>query len=257
MSHDVKYHVRLSRDMLAGAEHVLLPGDPGRVEKTARHLGADATFLAANREYTSWLATVAARKVLVCSTGIGGPSLSIAVEELASLGLKSFIRIGTTGAIQPDIALPCVIISTGCVRLDGASTHYAPIEYPAVANLDLTNALVSAAKELGLNYRVGITASADTFYPGQERYDTFSGYVPRHFRGSLEEWQRLKVLNYEMEGATLFTIVSTFGLRAAMVASAIVSRCHGETPDDAALALAEENLAKVARRALELDITSG
>lgn len=255
MSDDLKYHVRLSKEMLQGAEHVLLPGDPGRVEKTARHLGADATFLAANREYTSWLATVAAGKVLVCSTGIGGPSLAIAVEELAALGVKNFIRIGTTGAIQPDITLPCVIISTGCVRLDGASGHYAPIEYPAVADLDLTNALVHAARELGLNHRVGITVSSDTFYPGQERYDTFSGYVPRHLQGSLEEWQRLKVLNYEMEGSTLFTVASTFGLRGAMVASAIVSRCFTETPDDAALAQAELNLARVARRALELHMS--
>jgi uridine phosphorylase len=194
--------------------------------------------------------------VLVCSTGIGGPSLAIAVEELASLGLKNFIRIGTTGAIQPDITLPCVIISTGCVRLDGASSHYAPIEYPAVADLDLTNALVGAARELGLNYRVGITVSSDTFYPGQERYDTFSGYVPRHLQGSLQEWQRLKVLNYEMEGSTLFTVASTFGLKAAMVASAIVSRCFAEKPDDAVLAQAELDLARVARRALELEITS-
>jgi uridine phosphorylase len=252
MGGDVKYHVHLNREMLEGAEVAVLPGDPGRVEKTARTFDPGARFLASNREFTSWLANFHGRKVLVCSTGIGGPSVSICVEELAALGLKEFFRIGTTGAIQPDIELPCVIVTTGAVRLDGASTHYAPLEYPAVADLELTNALVSAARELGLNHRVGITAACDTFYPGQERYDTFTGYVPRRFQGSLEEWRNLKVLNYEMESATLFVIASVFGLKAAMVASAIVSRTRSEIPDDAVLALAEENLARVMKRALQI-----
>ncbi|MCU0290769.1 MAG: uridine phosphorylase [Thermoanaerobaculaceae bacterium] len=254
MAHDVKYHVHLSQEMLEDARVAILPGDPGRVEKTAQFLDPDARFLASNREFTSWLATLDGRKVLVCSTGIGGPSVSICVEELAALGVTCFIRIGTTGAIQADIDLPCVIVTTGAVRLDGASTHYAPIEYPAVADLELTNALVAAVKELGLNHRVGITAACDTFYPGQERYDTFSGYVPRRFQGSLDEWQHLKVLNYEMESATLFVIASVFGLKAAMVASAIVSRARAETPDDAVLVEAELNLARVVKRALQIHI---
>lgn len=256
MGTDVKYHVHLNREMLEGAEIAILPGDPGRVGKTARFLDPEARFLAANREFTSWLASLDGRKVLVCSTGIGGPSVSICVEELAALGVTSFYRIGTTGAIQPDIELPCVIITTGAVRLDGASTHYAPLEYPAVADLELTSSLVAAARELGLPHRVGITAACDTFYPGQERYDTFSGYVPRRFQGSLEEWKHLKVLNYEMESATLFVIASVFGLKAAMVASAIVSRARSETPDDAVLAQAEENLARVMKRALQLRFAS-
>ena len=250
------YHIQLSAEMIQGAEYVLLPGDPGRVEKTARHLDKNAIFLAQNREFTSWLATVAGKKVLVCSTGIGGPSVSIALEELAKIGLKYFYRIGTTGVIQPDITLPCLIITSGAVRLDGASEHYAPIEYPAVADLDMTVALVEAAKELGKNYRVGVTASSDSFYPGQERYDTFTGYVPRHFRGSLAEWQKLKVLNYEMEAATVLTIVSTFGLKAGVICAAVVSRVLGERPDDQILAQAEKDLAEVIKRALEIRLTT-
>jgi len=252
---EVKYHIRLNKEMLQGAEHVILPGDPGRVEKTARYIDPEAMFLASNREYCSWLATLEARKVLVCSTGIGGPSISIALEELAALGVKYFIRIGTTGAIQKKIKIPSLIITTGSVRLDGASTHYAPIEYPAVADLVLSSALVEAAKALGVAYHTGITASSDTFYPGQERYDTFTGYVPKRFRETMKEWQHLNVLNYEMESATLLTIINTFGLQAACVASVIVSRASGETPDDAVLHVAEANLARVARDALRRHIS--
>ena len=229
-----------------------MPGDPGRVEKTAKYLDENARFLAANREYTSFLATLCGQKVLVCSTGIGGPGMSLALEELADLGLKYFYRIGTTGAIQPDIPVPSLIITHAAVRLDGASTHYAPIEYPAVADLDLTNSLVEAARASGLEYRVGITASTDTFFPGQERYDSYSGYVIRKFQNSMKEWQALKVLNYEMESATLLTIIATFGLKAACVASTVVNRTRSETPDDTILDQAESNLAVVMKKALEL-----
>lgn len=251
---DVKYHIRLNKEMLAGAEHVILPGDPGRVEKTAKHLDENAVFLANNREYCSWLATLEGKKVLVCSTGIGGPSVSIALEELAALGIKYFIRIGTTGAIQERIKIPSLIVTTGSVRLDGASTHYAPIEYPAVADLILTNMLVNAAEQLKLPYYTGITCSSDTFYPGQERYDTFTGYVPKRFRETMKEWQSLNVLNYEMESATLFTIISAFGLQAACIASVIVNRTTGETPDDAVLKQAELNLALAVKEAVALHI---
>ncbi len=229
-----------------------MPGDPARVEKTAKYLDENAKFLAANREYTSFLATLCGQKILVCSTGIGGPGMSLALEELADMGVKNFYRIGTTGAIQPNISVPSLIITSGSVRLDGASTHYAPIEYPAVADLDLTNSIVDAARASGLEYHVGITASADTFYPGQERYDTFKGYVIRKFQNSMKEWQALNVLNYEMESATLLTIIATFGLKAACVASTIVNRTRSETPDDAILSEAESNLAIVMKKALEI-----
>ena len=254
---EVKYHIKISKSMLQGATYVVLPGDPGRVEKTAKYIDPDgAIFLASNREYTSWLANLAGKKVLVCSTGIGGPSTSIAIEELASIGIKNFYRIGTTGVIQRHIKLPSLIITTGSVRLDGASTHYAPIEYPAVADFELTSALVRAAKESGVEYHIGITASSDTFYPGQERYDTYSGYVPLRFQQTLNEWQRLHVLNYEMESATLLTLVSAFGLRAGMIASAIVSRVASETPNDEELHRAEMNLADVIQRALKICLES-
>lgn len=241
----MKYHIKLNSEMLKGAQIAIIPGDPGRVEKTAKHLDDNAEFLAQNREYTSWLGNVNAKNILVCSTGIGGPSVSIAIEELASLGIKKFIRIGTTGAIQPHIKIPSVIITTGSVRLDGASKHYAPIEYPAVSDIELNNALIKASKDNNIQYYTGITASSDTFYPGQERYDTFSKYVIKDFQGSLEQWQKLNVLNFEMESATLFTIASAFGLKAACISSVIVNRTKTETPDDSILSQSEENLARI------------
>jgi uridine phosphorylase len=169
---------------------------------------------------------------VVCSTGIGGPSVSIAVEELAQLGVRTFIRLGTTGGIQPALDPGDLVITTGAVRLDGASLHFAPMEFPAVADYECTNALVAAARARGIEPHVGITASSDTFYPGQERYDTYTGHVTRRFRGSLEDWQAKGVLNYEMEAATLFTMCATMGLRAGCVAGVLVNRNQTETPSE-------------------------
>ncbi len=225
------FHLALTRDMVQGATVALAPGDPGRVERIASLLD-EPRFLASNREFTTWIGTIDSVPVVVCSTGVGGPSVSIAVEELAQLGLRTFVRVGTTGAIQPDVEIGDIIITNGAVRLDGASTHFAPIEYPAVADFECTTALVEAARGIGVEPLVGITASADTFYPGQERYDTVSGRITRAFRGSLAEWQQLGVLNYEMESATLFTMCQTQGWRGGCVGGVIVNRHDAETPDE-------------------------
>jgi uridine phosphorylase len=234
------FHLGMTRDQLRGATLAILPGDPGRVHKIAS-LFDDPTPLAANREFTSFLGFADGAPVIVCSTGIGGPSTSIAVEELAQLGVRTFLRVGTTGAIQPHIAVADVIVTTGSVRMDGASLHFAPIEYPAVTDLDCANALVTAARSLGLNVHTGITASSDTFYPGQERYDTVSGYVRRSLQGSAAEWAALHVLNYEMESATLFTMCAANGWRAGMVAGVLVNRGQQEIPDDAVHDQVESN----------------
>ncbi len=229
------FHLGLTRDLLAGATLAILPGDPGRVARIAA-LTDDATPLAAHREFTSYLGHLGGAPVVVCSTGIGGPSTSIAVEELAQLGVRTFLRVGTTGAIQPHIEVGSVIVTTGAVRLDGASRHFAPLEYPAVADHDCTSALVAAARAAGVTPHVGVTVSTDTFYPGQERYDTVSGYVPRHLQGSRDEWQALHALNYEMESATLFTMCAALGFRAGCVTGVLVNRTRQEIPDEAVVA---------------------
>jgi uridine phosphorylase len=241
------YHLALRRGQLEGARLALLPGDPGRVEHIARSAPLErARELASKREYRTWIAYAGGRALLVTSTGIGGPSASIAIDELAQLGVTTFIRVGTTGAIQPYVEVGDAVVTTGAVRLDGASTHYAPIEYPAVAHHEVVNALLEAARAAGVTGRAGITCTCDTFYPGQERYDSFSGYVPRRFQGITEEWRRLGVLNYEMEAATLLTMASALGLRAGCVAGVVVNRTRSEHVTAEDLERGEQNAVTVA-----------
>jgi uridine phosphorylase len=237
------FHLNLTEEALEGAKLALLPGDPARVEVIASHLD-NPKFLSSNREFTIWLGYLEGKPLVVCSTGIGGPSTSIAVEELAQIGVRTFLRVGTTGAIQPGIGVGELIVTQASVRLDGASGHFAPMEYPAASNFECTQALVSAAAESGVNYHVGVTASSDTFYPGQERYDTVSGRVVARFRGSAAEWKSLGVLNYEMESATLFTMCATNGWRAGCIAGVLVNREEQETPDEATIESAESNAIK-------------
>jgi uridine phosphorylase len=241
------YHLALTRAMLEGATVALLPGDPGRVEDIARTAPFERPReLASKREYRTWIAEADGVPVIVTSTGIGGPSTSIAIDELAQIGVRTFVRVGTSGAIQPDIAVGEVIITTGAVRLEGASSHYAPPEYPAVAHYDVVRALVEAAVNARVPARVGVSCSCDTFYPGQERVDSYSGYVPRRFQGITEEWRQLHVLNYEMEAATLLTITASLGLRGGCVAGVVVNRARGEHVERAALELGEGNAVTVA-----------
>lgn len=245
------FHLGLKKSDLQGATVAIVPGDPNRVEKIAR-LMDNPVHLASLREFTSWRGELDGKAVIVCSTGIGGPSTSIAVEELAQLGIRTFLRIGTTGAIQENINVGDVLVTTGAVRLDGASQHFAPLEFPAVADFTCTNALYAAATEAGATVHVGITASSDTFYPGQERYDTYTGRVMRHFRGSMKEWQDMGVMNYEMESATLLTMCASQGLRAGMVAGVIVNRTQQEIPNEALLKKTEGNVLSIVVEAARL-----
>ena len=232
---DKQYHIALSAESIDHAEYAIVPGDPGRVAEIAQAIDPQARELTFHREYRSFLAYLHDKPILVCSTGIGGPAVAIAMEELAQIGIRYFLRAGTTGSIQEHISVGDFIITKAAVRLDGASKHYAPIEYPAVASLRLSASLYQAMESLGVtNYHVGITASSDTFYPGQERYDSFTHYVPRALQGSLEEWRQLNVLNYEMESATLFTLANAFGLHAACFCQVVANRIKSEAVDQGA-----------------------
>ncbi len=248
MSQEAVFHLGVTKADLDGARIAILPGDPARVEKIAQTMDSPK-FLVSHREYTIYLGTLEGQSVVVCSTGIGGPSTSIAVEELAQCGVDTFLRIGTTGAIQPNIEVGDIIVTTGAVRLDGASGHFAPMEFPAVANFDVTTAMKKAADAESVNVHLGVTASSDTFYPGQERYDTFNGRVVRRFQGSFDEWQSMGVLNYEMEAATLFTMCATSGLRAGCVAGVIINRTQKEIPN-------HDNLAGIEARTIRVVVES-
>ncbi|WP_234495505.1 uridine phosphorylase [Vibrio maritimus] len=238
------FHLGVNKEDLQGATIAIIPGDPARVQKIAE-LMDEPEFLASQREYTVYRAKLDGKPVVVCSTGIGGPSTSIAVEELAQLGVRTFLRVGTTGAIQSHVDVGDMIVTTGSVRLDGASLHFAPMEFPAVADFDVATAMKEAAIEAGSTVHTGVTASSDTFYPGQERYDTFSGRVVRRFQGSMEEWQQMGVLNFEMESATLLTMCASSGLRAGCVAGVIINRTQKETPDHDTLKQAETRSIRV------------
>lgn len=219
------YHLDLEKKDIEGAQVALMPGDPGRspllAGAIAAAFGSRFDKIASKREFTTCITEVNGKKVLVTSTGIGGPSTSIAVDELAQLGVKTFVRVGTTGAIQDEILDGDCVITTGAVRLDGASTHYAPLEYPAVASFSVVSALVEGAKKAGVRFHLGVTASSDTFYPGEERTDAYMHYKLRRFRGSTEEWRALHVLNYEMEASTLLTMTSAFGLKGGCVTGVV------------------------------------
>ena len=250
------YHLKLTKKSIKGAGIALLPGDPGRVPVIASAINNErASEIASNREFRTWLSMMDSHPVVVTSTGIGGPSAAIAVEELAQLGIKTFIRVGTTGALQRHIRAGDVVITTASVRIDGTSEHYAPLEYPAVSDYGVLNALVEAAKANNIRCHVGITASSATFYPGQERTDTFSRYVIRNLAGSKQEWERLGVLNYEMESATLLTMCNSMGLRAGCVTGVISERSEKEKIILSKIRAAEGNAIAVAVEAIRRLLT--
>ena len=247
----VQYHIGLSGAMIEGARYVLMPGDPARVSVLSAAF-AHSRPLGQNREYHSALAYAEdlPTPVLIVSTGIGAPSAVVAIEELARLGIRYFLRVGTTGAIQEHIAAGDLIISEASVRLEGTSSHYAPIEYPAAASIDLIQALREAARALGVPHHSGMTCSSDSFWPGQERWDSFGAYVPRRFQGTLEEWRRLNVLSYEMENSALFVVCRALGLDAASVCATVACRWQREAVSHEAYAKAKDDLARVAVEAV-------
>ncbi|WP_159715001.1 uridine phosphorylase [Blochmannia endosymbiont of Camponotus nipponensis] len=224
------FHLGLQIGDLQGATLAILPGDPNRVKKIAL-LMDQPEYISSYREFTTWSASIDDNRVIVCSTGIGGPSTSVVVEELSQLGIRIFLRVGTAGAIQKYIKTGDLLIVTAAVRCDGASQHFAPLEFPAVADLSCTMALIEAAKKIGIKPYSGVTVSSDTFYPGQERYDTFSGRVIQKLSGSMEEWKKMGVMSYEMESATLLTMCLTQGLQAGVVTGIIINRTQKEIPN--------------------------
>ncbi|MDN3512917.1 MAG: uridine phosphorylase [Candidatus Brocadia sp.] len=248
------YHLDLDNEKIHGAKIALLPGDPFRSQVIAEAIsgiyGTGNKKLAWKREFCTYLAEIKGKQVLITSTGIGGPSASIAIDELAQLGIDTFIRVGTTGAIQEYINTGDAIITSGSVRLDGASTHYAPIEYPAVAHYEILNALIDGAKKTMVRYHVGITASSDTFYPGEERYDSFTKYVLKRFQGATKEWQKLHVLNYEMESSTVLTLTASMGLRGGCITGVVNRGSTGKITQEN-LKAGEENAIRVAIAAVE------
>lgn len=210
---EMMYHIGLCKEDVEGASYAILPGDPGRVKKIA-DLMENPRMLAQNREYVSYMAEVDGHKVIVMSTGIGGPSAAIGVEELGKLGVTNLIRIGTCGGMQLDVQAGDVVVVTGAVRQEGTSKEYVPLEFPAIADLDITLALREAARGLGLPVHTGIVQCKDSFY-GQ--HDPSTMPVSYELENKWQAWLRSGVLASEMETAALYTVSSVRGLKAGAV----------------------------------------
>ena len=205
------YHVGF--DDTHGAKYVILPGDPGRVEKIAQFLD-EPHFYCQHREYTTWLGKVDGETVMVMSTGMGGPSTAIGVEECYKTGVRTFIRIGTTGGINLKVMGGDLVIANSAIRMEGTTREYMPIEFPAVADHDVTCALIQAAKNLGARWHVGTVQCKDAFYGQHEpEAQPISDDLLRRWSA----WIRGGCLASEMESAALFVLGSCRSVRTGTV----------------------------------------
>lgn len=203
----LQYHLQIRPGDVG--RYVILPGDPKRCEKIAKHF-EDAKLVADSREFVTYTGYLEGEKVSVTSTGIGGPSASIAMEELVQCGADTFVRVGTCGGIDLDVKGGDIVIATGAVRMEGTSREYAPIEYPAVADLEVANALVAAAKELGFTYHTGVVQCKDAFYGQHEPEKMPAGY---ELINKWEAWKKLGCLASEMETAALYIVAAKLHVR--------------------------------------------
>ncbi len=203
-----QYHIQVASGEVG--RYVIMPGDPKRCAKIAKYFD-NPTLIADNREYITYTGMLDGVKVSVTSTGIGGPSASIAMEELFRCGADTFIRIGTCGGMQTEVKSGDIVVATGAVRMEGTSKEYAPIEYPAVADLAVTNALVAAAEKKGYSFHTGVVQCKDAFY-GQHEPETKP--VNYELMNKWEAWKRMGCLASEMESAAMFIVAGHLRVRA-------------------------------------------
>ncbi|ELY48256.1 nucleoside phosphorylase [Natronorubrum sulfidifaciens] len=221
---DVQYHLEVGPADVA--ETVLLPGNPDRLETIVAHWD-DHDNKARHREYRTATGTYEGTPISVTSTGIGSPSAAIAVEELARVGCETFIRVGSCGAIQPEMAVGDLVITTGAVRQEGTSEEYVRADYPATADYEVVSALVAAAERLGYEYHTGVTMSADSFYAGQGR-PGFEGFEAAGSADLVDQLKAANVKNIEMEASAILTLATVYGLRAGAVCTVYANRETGE-----------------------------
>ncbi|HEY9672070.1 MAG TPA: nucleoside phosphorylase [Waterburya sp.] len=231
MTHNRFYHIGFGKDDPGSPPPTLalLSGDPERARLIAQDYLQDVRLLSENRGLNSYLGILPnGRPILSATSGMGAPSLSIVVNELVQVGIRQIIRIGTCGSIQPYVPVGSIVISSAALCRQGAANDIVPVEYPAAADPFLTVALVQAARGLGIEHYLGVTASVDTFYEGQERTDAANPYLLRSLQGITEEYRRLNILNYEMECGTLFKMAGVYNFAAACVCGVVAQRTVGE-----------------------------
>ena len=253
MTSSAGYHIGFGPDDLDGADIALISGDPERSARIAhQHLELEKP-LSTVRGLNSYLGlTPGGRRIVSATSGMGAPSLSIVVNELAQMGIRHLIRIGTCGSIQPHVPSGSVVISRAALCRQGAAADLAPVEYPAAASPFWTLALVEAARARGVDWHVGLTASVDTFFEGQERTDTsFNKTLRRSQRGMIDEYQALRILNFEMEAGTLFKMAGVYGLGVGCICAVVAARVEAETVSHEAKATAERAAIDVAIDAVD------
>jgi uridine phosphorylase len=242
-SNSKQYHIACGKGDLA--ECLLVPGDPDRVTKITKFWDS-AKEVSCRREFHSFTGKYKGVPISALSSGIGPSCMAIVVNEASCVGVHTFIRVGSTGAIQKDINCGDVIISSAAVRLDYTSNCYIMPEYPAVADYEVLLALVEAAENLGIsNYYVGITATTADFYAGQNRPAKASASGMENLLPTL---RKAGVLNFEMETATLFALASLKRLKAGSVCAVYANRCTNEFKEGAG----EENAIKIANEATKI-----
>jgi uridine phosphorylase len=228
------YHVGFGRaDLDEGTSIALLSGDPDRSELIATEHLDGGEVLARHRGLDAFKARLPGGAPVVCATsGMGAPSASIVVNELVQAGIRTIIRIGTSGSIQDEVRTGSVVIGAAALTNQGAALDIAPAEFPAAADPYLTVALADAAAGLGIEHHVGVMASADTFFEGQERSASSANpHLLRRLRGMIDEYAELGVLNFEMEAGTLFKMGLVYGFAAGCVVGIIAQRVEDESPD--------------------------
>lgn len=243
------YHIGFgATDLPAGTSVALLSGDPERSEHIATDVLSDGRDLSRNRGLDSFVASLPGGQPVVCATsGMGAPSMSIVVNELVQIGIRTIIRIGTCGSIQDHVRAGSVVIGSAAVADQGAADDIAPPSYPAAADPFLTVALANAARSLDVDHHVGVMASTDTFFEGQERSSSSANpHLLRRLRGRIDEYAGLGVLNFEMEAATLFKMGGVYGFAAGCVCGVIAQRSEDENPDLEAKVLAVDRAIAVA-----------
>lgn len=217
-SENEQYHIGLKEGDVG--EYVILPGDPKRCEKIAKYFD-NPKLVGDRREFVTYTGYLEGKKVSVTSTGIGGASASIALEELVNIGAKNFIRVGTCGGMDINVKGGDIVIATGAIRMEGTSKEYAPIEFPAVASLDITNALIKSAKNLHYEYHAGIVQCKDSFY-GQHNPEKMP--VCYELQNKWEAWKKLGCLASEMESAALFIVGSFLKVKVGSVFLAVANQ---------------------------------
>ncbi|WP_456107677.1 uridine phosphorylase [Ruminococcus sp.] len=206
-----QFHIQCTAEDIG--HYVFLPGDPDRVPWIASYL-ENAQKVAQSREFTTYTGTLDGTRVSVTSTGIGGPSAAIAMEELAALGAHTFLRIGTCGGMQPELVPGTLIVPTGAIRMEGTSQEYMPLAFPAVPDFGLTEHLVCAARAAAYDYHTGVVQCKDSFY-GQHSPETMP--VAPALLQNWQAWKAAGTLASEMESAALFTVAAARHVRCATI----------------------------------------